>query len=136
MTDQISSASSFRVDSTSILTNISSSVTSVDISGGNELYDNTGLGQSTMSELLGLSPVNEISISFKVNTTTWGIFAACVNGTAVTKTIEYSPYSGTYLSGEANLGAVSFSTPIGLQTGSASFRSSSTTGFVKTSVAL
>jgi len=136
MADRISSAAALRIDNTSVLTAISSSVTSVTINGGNELYDNTGLGQSTMSEILGLSPVNEIQIAFKVNSTTWGIFAPCINGTSVTKTVEYSPYSGTYLSGEANVGAVSFSTPIGLQTGSATLRSSSTTGFTRTSVAL
>jgi len=68
MADRISSAAALRIDSnTGVLTAISSSVTSVAINGGNELYDNTGLGQSTMSEILGLSPVNEIQIAFKVN---------------------------------------------------------------------
>ena len=137
MTDQISSAASFKIDSsTGVLTTISSSIDSVSISGGNQLYPNTGLGQSVESEIDGLSPVNEISIAGRVNSTTEPIFAPLVNGTSVTKTAQVQLISGQYLSGEANVGTVSFSVPIGLQTFTATLRSSSTTGFNRTSVSL
>lgn len=137
MTDQISSAAAFSVDNASgTLTDISSSVTDLQISGGNELLENTGLGQAVRSEIRGLSPVNMMTITFKVNSTTEPIFAPLVNGTSTQKTVQARLISGKYLSGESYVGPVSFSVPIGLQTGTAEFHSSTTTGFNRTSVAL
>ena len=135
MADQFSSAAALKLDNaTGALTDISNSVTNVETSGGNELQEVTGLGEGVRREASGLSPVNSMTLTFKVNSTTSPIFAPLVNGTSVTKTVELKLLAGTFLTGEANVGTVSFSTPIGLQTGTAELRSSDPTGFNRTSV--
>ena len=135
MADQFSSAGGFKLDNaTGTLTDISSSVTNVEASGGNELQEVTGVGEGVRREAGGLSPVNSMTITFKVNSTTGPIFIPLVNGTSVTKTVEHKLMTGQFLTGEANVGTVSLSMPIGLQTGTAELRSSDPTGFNRTSV--
>lgn len=137
MTDQISSAAQVWIDNAAgALTNISVHVTTVTGSGGNELLENTGISDSKRHEILGLSPIGEISMTFKINTTTEAIFSPIMNGTSTTKTIQVRQLSGKYLYGEANMGSASFSIPIGLQTGTATFRAADNSGlFRRTSVA-
>lgn len=137
MADQISSAVQFWVDNSSgTLTNISTHVTNVDLSGGNELIDNTGLSDSRKHEILGLTPVGEMSVAYKINSTTKGIFTPLLNGTSVQKTVQVRLYTGAYVYGEANVGSVGHSLPIGLLTGSATFRAADNNGIFRvTSVA-
>lgn len=137
MTDQISSAAQVWIDNAAgTLTNISVHVTAVTGSGGNELLENTGISDSKRHEILSLSPIGEISMTYKVNTTTEAIFAPIMNGTSVVKTVQIRQLSGKYLYGEANVGQVAFSIPIGLQTGTATFRAADNNGlFRRTSVA-
>lgn len=136
MTDQLSSAAGFWVDNaTGTLTDISGSVTAVDGTGGNEQVENTGIGDSRRHEIGSLTPVGNISITFKVNSTTEPIFAPLLNGTSVNKTVQVQQISGHYLYGESAVGAVAFSVPIGLQTGTATFRAADNNGlFRRTSV--
>lgn len=137
MTDQISSAAAFYMDdATGILRDISSSITSLDISGGNALVDNTGLGQSVRSEIRDIGLINTMRVAFKVNSTTEPIFAPLLDGTSVQKTVQAQLISGQYISGESYVGPVAFSIPIGLQTGTAEFHSTGGSGFDRTSVAL
>lgn len=137
MAHQISSAAEFRVDNAAAtLTDISGSVNNLAIAGGNGLIEDTGLGDAVRTEIRDVGIVNSMNITFMVNSTTEAIFAPLVNGTSVQKTVQAQLVSGQYLSGEAYVGPVSFSVPIGLQTGTAEFRSSSNTGFDRTSVSL
>jgi hypothetical protein len=50
--------------------------------------------------------------------------------------VQYQEGSSVYYSGTALVGAVSTSTPIGLQTGTAMFHSDSGVGFTRTSVSI
>lgn len=137
MANYFSSVAGFSVDNAAgTLTDISGYVPNLSVSGGNELVDDTGLGDSVRHEATGISPVNEMSITFFVNSTTRAIFAPLVNGTSVAKTVQAQLNTSMYLSGESNVSTVSFSSPIGLQTGTATFRSSDSSGFSSTSVAL
>lgn len=135
MAHLISSVAGFRVDNASgTITDISSSVNSVTDSGGNALVDDTGLGQARHVEINDVDPVMTMLVNGFWNSTTEGIFGPVLEGTSVAKTVEYKTISGQYYTGEANIGPVSHSTPIGLQTFSAEFRSSDVAGFTRTSV--
>jgi len=138
MAHQLSSAAGFSLtgEATSILSDISGDVNNLTINGGNGLVEDTGLGDAVRTETRDIGIVNSMSITGMVNTTTEAIFGPLINGTSVTKSVQAQLISGLYLSGTANVGPVSFSIPIGLQTFTAEFRSSSGTGFDRTSVAL
>lgn len=136
MSDYMSNVASFRCDSsTGVLTDISSSVNNITINGGNETVDNTGLGQGSRSEQGGLGIIQTISINGYVNSTTEAMFGPLLEGTGVTKTVEYSPDGSSYYTGEATVGPVSMSAPVGLQTFTCEFRASDGSGFGRTSVA-
>lgn len=137
MAHQISSAAAVKLDdNTGVLVAISGSVNSVTINGGNALVDDTGIGDSRRTEIRDVDPIMEISLNGMLNTTTEAIIMPLMDGTGVAKTVEILTLSGKYISGEANVAAVSHSIPIGLQTWSLSLRTSDTTGFARTSVAL
>ena len=122
---------------TSILSDISEYVNSVTHNGGNALVDDTGLSQPTHTEARDINPVNELSITFFVNSTTSAIFGPLkAAGTGASKTVQYQEGSSVYYSGSALVGSVSTSTPIGLQTGTTMFHSDSGTGFTRTSVSV
>lgn len=137
MAHQISSAAGFSIDdSTGVLADISGSVNNMSINGGNGLIEDTGLGDSVRTEIRDVGIVNSISITFMVDSTTEAIFSPLINGTSVQKTVQAKLIDGLYLSGEAFVGPVGFSIPIGLQTGTIELRSASSTGFDRTSEAL
>lgn len=137
MAHQISSAASFGCDNAGgTFTDISGSVNSVTLNGGNALVDDTGLGDTRHTEINDVDPIMTMQINGFWNSTTEAIFGPVMEGTSVTKTVQYRTISGQYHSGEANVGAVSHSTPVGIQTFSCEFRSSDTAGFTRTSVAV
>ncbi len=137
MPHQLSSAVRFKMDNASAaLTDISGSINNITVNGGNGLVEDTGMGDSVRTQIRDIGIINTIDITGMVNSTTYTIFAPLVNGTSLAKTVEVRLVSGQYLSGESDVGAVSFSVPIGLQTFTAQFASNSNTGFDATSVAL
>ena len=133
-----SSVAGFFVDSsTGVLTDISAHVNNVTINGGNGLIQDTGLGFDRHTETLDIQPVATIAVTYMCNSTTDAIFSPVLaSGTTVAKTVQVLLRSGSYISGESNIGPVSQSIPIGLQTGTTEFHSTSSTGFDHTSVAL
>ncbi len=140
MSHDLSDVAGFRVDgATNVLTDISGDVTQVTVNGGNGLIEDTGLGDANRTEQRDIGAVKAVSITGMINTTTRAIFAPlAAKGTSVTKTIEVkiaSSGSARYITGEANVGPVSLSIPIGLQTFTAEYRSTSGAGFTSTSVA-
>lgn len=136
MPDYLSDGASFSVDDdTGSLTDISAHVNSVDMTGGNDTVENTGLGDDRRSEQRDIGAIMTMSINGRVNSTTDAIFGAWLEGTSAVKTVDFSPDGSQHYTGEATVGAVSYSVPIGLQTFSAEFRSSDSTGFNRTSVA-
>jgi len=138
MGHQLSSAASFWIsgEATSVLSDISGDINNVTYNGGNGLVEDTGLGDSVRTEIADLGIVNSFNITGMINTTTEAIIGPLLNGTSATKTIQLQSISGQYYSGTANIGPVSLSIPIGLQTFSAEFRSASGTGFDRTSVSI
>jgi hypothetical protein len=140
MAHDLSDIAGFRVDNASgTLTDISGDVTQVTVNGGNGLIEDTGLGDANRTEQRDIGAVKAISITGMMNTTTRAIYAPlAAKGTSVTKTIEVelaASGAARYITGEANVGPVSISIPVGLQTFTAEYRSTSGTGFDSTSVA-
>lgn len=97
-----SDVAGFWVDSeTGVLTEISGSTINVNPQGGQELLDDTGLGDSRHSMLPGLANATSVPANGYLDSTTEAIFAPLLDGTSVTKTIQVQFISGQYLSGEA-----------------------------------
>lgn len=137
MAHRLSDVAGFKLDgATGVLTDISGSINSVTVNGGNGLVEDTGLGDAVRTQLRDLGIVNTLSVNGMVNSTVYTIIAPLVNGTSVTKTVQVASASNAFLSGEAYVGAVSLSIPVGMQTFSLELASSSNTGFTSTSVGL
>lgn len=101
MTNWISSVAGFRIDNASgSLTDIKQYVNSVDVEGGPNFLDDTGLGDTRERVLAGLAQATKVTINGSLNSTTEGIFGPLVNGTTVTKTIEIKWTTGKYHTGE------------------------------------
>jgi len=140
MAHDLSDIAGFRVDNQSgTLTDISGDITQVTVNGGNGLIEDTGLGDTNRTEQRDIGAVKGVSVTGMMNSTTRAIFSPlAAKGTSVAKTIEVKlSASGAtrYITGESNVGAVSISIPVGLQTFTAEFRSTSGSGFTNTSVA-
>lgn len=137
MAHRLSDVAGFKIDgATAVLTDISGSVNSVTVNGGNGLVEDTGLGDAVRTQMRDLGIVNTLSVNGMVNSTVYDIIAPLINGTSTTKTVQVASATGDYLSGEAYVGAVSLSIPVGMQTFSMELASSSNTGFTSTSVSL
>lgn len=140
MAHDLSDIAGFRIDNAAgVLTDISGDITQATVNGGNGLIEDTGLGDANRTEQRDIGAVKAISITGMMNSTTRAIFVPlAAKGTSITKTIELevaASGSSRYITGEANVGPVSLSIPVGLQTFTAEFRSTSGTGFNNTSVA-
>lgn len=133
-----SDVTGFWIDNQSgTLTAISGSTNSLELAGGNALVDDTGLGDANHTEINDIGIVKRFTASGFINTTTYNIFGPlAAKGTSITKTVQALFLSGKYISGEASVGEVTLSVPIGLQTWSATFSSTAGSGFDTTSVAL
>lgn len=102
MANWISSVSGFRMDNASgTLTDIKLYINSVQVEGGPNFLDDTGLGDTRERTLAGLATATRISINGSLNSTTEAIVSPLVNGTSVTKTLEIKLNTGKYLNGEA-----------------------------------
>ena len=125
MSHALSDVAGVRVDNASgTLTDISGDVTNAAINGGNGLVEDTGLGDSNRTEQRDIGAVKGITLTGMMNSTTRGIYGPlAAEGTSTTKTIEVTLASGQYITGEANIGPVSLSIPVGLQTWTAEYRS-------------
>ena len=119
----------FRIDTTTLLTDITSYINQVSIARAMDLIEDTGLNEQNKSILQGLAGTT-ITINGHVNTTIDAIFGPLINAaTSVTKTVEYQEYktttnstgtSGMFYVGEVLLSNVQYSGAAGsLQTFSA-----------------
>jgi hypothetical protein len=124
-------------DSTAALVDISGSVNSVSIDGGNASVQDTGIGDGRHTEVNDILPIQTITLSGWLDSTSEAIISPLVPGTSLVKSVEILQLSGQYISSDsARVGTVNRSVPIGLQTWSLELRSGDTTGFIRTSVAL
>lgn len=107
--------------STGHIKDISSSVNSQAIAAAFSILEDSAMGDEERTYLPGLAGAT-IDISGFLNTTTEDIFGPLVgNRTSVTKTVEYTPYSGQYYQGEALPSSVNISgSPDSLEVWSAS----------------
>jgi hypothetical protein len=136
MANWLSDVAGFSVDNSGgTLTDISEYINSVGLTGGNALVDITGLGHTRHMEQRDIDPVMSITVNGWLNSTTSPIILPLLEGTGVARTINLKYATGYHSNGEANVGPVSVSTSIGLQTFSAEFRSAAVAGFAYTSVA-
>ena len=119
----------FRIDTTTLLTDITSYTNQVSIARAMALIEDTGLNEQNKSILQGLAGTT-ISVNGHINTTTEAIFGPLVQAaTSVTKTVEYQTYktstnstgtAGMFYFGEVLLSNVQVSGAVGsLQTFSA-----------------
>lgn len=132
-----SDIASFRVDNESAsivnLTGGTGTVNSVSLDGGQGLIDDTGVGDSRHTVVVGLATATEVTVNGFINSTTEAIFAPLLDGTSITKTIGVGLVSGQYLNGEAWPRDVSFSVGIDeLQSFSCTFQAQD--GLTRTSV--
>lgn len=130
-----SDVASFKVDdSAGSIATISGSVNSVTVDGGDNLLDDTGLGDSQHSVISGLGQPTTITVNGWLDSTTEAIFAPIVGGTSITKTIDIGLVSGQFLSGEAHMTSVSLGASVdAVSTWSCTFQAQS--GLTRTSVA-
>ncbi len=94
--------------STGTLTDITAYVNSQSLESAITDLDTTGMGTTARTRVNGLGDIS-IPLNGFVNTTTDGIFGPIVNGTSVTKTMQFQAYSGSYYNGEFLPTAVSIS---------------------------
>lgn len=98
---ETSKVTGFAVDNAAgALTDISAAVNNVDWSGGNEKYDDTGLGDTRHTQVNGLGVASQITVNGWMNSTTRAIFPPIIDGTSVNKTVEVKLATGDYYSGE------------------------------------
>jgi hypothetical protein len=138
MAHLLSDVAAVKLDNaTGVLTVISGSVNSVSVDGGNASIQDTGIGDARHTEANDLKPVQTMTLSGFIDTTSAAIIGPLINGTSVMKSVEVQTLSGSYLStNSARVGTVSRSIPVGLQTWSLELRSAASEGFNHTSVAL
>lgn len=102
MAHETSKVTGFAMDNASAtLTSISGSVNQVQLTGGTEQYEDTGLGDTQHTFILGLGTPVQVSVNGYLNSTTRAIVLPLVNGTTVNKTIELKMATGDYWTGEA-----------------------------------
>lgn len=124
-------------NATGVLTDISGSVSSVSVDGGNASVVDTGIGDARHTEANDLKPVQTLTLNGWIDTTSAAIIGPLINGTTVMKSVQVTTISGSYLStNSARVGTVNRSIPTGLQTWSLELRSAASEGFNHTSVAL
>lgn len=131
----VSDAASLRVDdATATIANISGSVNSVTVDGGQELLEDTGLGDARRTVVAGLGTATNVTVNGMLDSTTEAIFAPITDGTSITKTIGVGLVSGQFLNGEAWPEAVQLAGNVGqISTWSVTFRAQN--GLTRTSVA-
>jgi hypothetical protein len=96
-----SDVASFRIDdSTGAIAVISGSVNSVSMDGGQELLEDTGLGDSRRTVVAGLGSASNASVNGMLVSTTEAIFGPLTDGTSITKTVGIGFVTGQYLNGE------------------------------------
>jgi hypothetical protein len=96
-----SDVASFRIDdSTGAIAVISGSVNSVSMDGGQELLEDTGLGDSRRTVVAGLGSASNASVNGMLDSTTEAIFGPLTDGTSITKTVGIGFVTGQYLNGE------------------------------------
>lgn len=134
MAHETSKVTGFAMDNASAtLVSISGSVNQVSITGGTEQYEDTGLGDTRHTFVLGLGTPVQVSVNGYLNSTTRAIVMPLVNGTSVNKTIEIKMATGEYWTGEAIPQNVNPATNMGaLNTFSITFQAND--GLTKTSV--
>lgn len=134
MASETSKITGFAVDNASgTLTNISTATNNVDVAGGTEQYEDTGLSDTRHTFVLGLGAPVTVTANGWLNSTTRAIMAPLVNGTSVDKTIEVKYATGDYYSGEAIPGNVQLGLPTGaVNTWSCTFQANN--GLTATSV--
>jgi hypothetical protein len=135
MAHVISSVASFRVDdSAAAIATISGSVNSVSVEGGQDLVEDTGLGDSSRTTVRGLGNATVINVNGYLDSTTEAIFTPVLSGTSLTKTIGIGLVSGQFLNGEAWPTAVNVGSNMGeISTWSCTFTAQA--GLTRTSVA-
>lgn len=97
---ETSKVTGFAIDNAAgTLTDISNYTNNVDWGGGNETYDDTGLGDTRHTKVPGLGVGSTITANGWMNSTTRAIFPPIVDGTSVNKTVEIKLASGDFYSG-------------------------------------
>jgi hypothetical protein len=131
----ISDIASFKMDSsTGVIKTVSGSVNAITIDGGQELVEDTGIGDTRRTVVAGLANATTVTVNGWIDSTTEAITTPILDGTSITKTIDIGLVSGQFLSGEAWPEAVSHGISVGaLTTWSITFRASN--GLTRTSVA-
>lgn len=87
-------------DESGSLANISAQVNSITHDGGQELLEDTGMGDTRRTRVAGLANASTIQLNGYHNSTTRAIFGPLVDGTSITKTVELKYATGDVYTGE------------------------------------
>lgn len=87
-------------DSTGSLVDFSGNVNSITWDGGQDLLEDTGMGDSRRTVIQGLANASNIQVNGMHDSTTRAMVAPVVDGTSVTKTVELQLASGDVWTGE------------------------------------
>lgn len=102
MTHEISKDVGFAMDNTAgTLVDLSGSINSLTVDGGQNLLEDTGMGDTRVTLLPGLANASTVQVNGFHNSTTRAIVMPLVDRTSVTKTIEVKLATGDYWTGEA-----------------------------------
>jgi hypothetical protein len=110
----------FKIDSAAgSITDISAYVNSASLQAAITIIESTGIGATARTKQNGLGNIT-VPINGFVNSTTEAIFGPIINGTSITKTVEFKIRTGRYFTGEVIPSSIQFSgSPDTLQTFSA-----------------
>lgn len=102
MAHETSEIVGFALDSTpgGSLVNLSGDINTVSVSGGKELLDDTGLGDTRRTRVPGLAGPTSVSINGWHNSTTRAIFTPTFFDSDTSRTIEIKYATGSYWKGE------------------------------------
>ncbi len=89
----------FRIDKTSTLTDITAYINQQDLASAVKAIDDTALSDTIHQQIPGLASGN-FAVNGFWNTTTEAIFGPCIDGTSITKTVEFKSYTGRLYNGE------------------------------------
>lgn len=97
-----------RIDKTSTLVDIGAYINNQSLQSAIDLFEDTGAGVANKTRTPGLADIS-VPINGWVNSTTELIFGPCLDGTAVSKTVEFRSYTGRYFNGECYPSNIQFS---------------------------
>ena len=89
----------FRIDKTSLLVDLTAYTNQATLAGAIKIIDQTALSDGMPVKITGLSQVT-VDVNGYWNSTVEGVLGPCIDGTSISKTVEFKSYTGKFFNGE------------------------------------